>query len=85
MVNMARRLTDTYFVECEYFYTITRNAVISEEYDGYYKFLIEVRPQDHIINALRDAICDYLRSMDDEARDGSLTIRRIYISKITPL
>lgn len=82
---MARRLTDTYFVECEYFYTITRHAVISEEYDGYYKFLIEVKPQDHIINALSDAICNYLRSMNDDAREGLLTIRRIYISKITPL
>lgn len=38
---MARRLTDTYFIECEYFYTITQHAVISEEQDGYYKFLIE--------------------------------------------
>lgn len=82
---MARRLTDTYFVECEYFYTITRHAIVSEEYDGYYKFLIEVKPQDHIINALQDAICNYLRSIDDNARDGNLTIRRIYISKITPL
>lgn len=82
---MARRLTDTYFVECEYFYTITRHAIVSEEYDGYYKFLIEVRPQEHIINALRDAICNYLRSMNDEAREGLLTIRKIYISKITPL
>lgn len=82
---MARRLTDTYFVECEYFYTITRHAIVSEEYDGYYKFLIEVKPQDHIINALRDAICNYLRSIDDNAREGNLTIKRIYISKITPL
>lgn len=82
---MARRLTDTYFVECEYFYTITLHAVISEEYDGYYKFLIEVKPQEHIINALRDAICNYLRSIDNDAREGLLTIRRIYISKITPL
>lgn len=83
---MARRLTDTYFVECEYFYTITLHAVTSEEYDGYYKFLIEVPPQEHIINALRDAICDYLRSIDNYALEkNSLTIRRIYISKITPL
>lgn len=82
---MARRLTDTYFIECEYLYTITRHAVVSEEYDGYYKFLIEVRPQDHIINALQEAICNYLRSIDDEARYGLLTIRRINISKITPL
>lgn len=82
---MARRLTDTYFVECEYFYTITLHAVISEERDGYYKFLIEVKPQEHIINALNDAICNYLRCIDNDAREGSLTIRRIYISKITPL
>lgn len=83
---MARRLTDTYFVECEYFYTITQHAVTSEEYDGYYKFLIEVPPQEHIINALRDAICDYLRSIDNYTLEmNSLTIRRIYISKITPL
>lgn len=82
---MARRLTDTYFVECEYFYTITRHAIVSEEYDGYYKFLIEVKPQEHIINALQDAICNYLRSIDDNTREGNLTIRRIYISKITPL
>lgn len=83
---MARRLTDTYFVECEYFYTITQHAVTSEEYDGYYKFLIEVQPQEHIINALRDAICDYLRSIDNYTLEkNSLTIRRIYISKITPL
>lgn len=82
---MARRLTDTYFVECEYFYTITQHAVTSEEYDGYYKFLIEVKPQEHIINALQDAIRNYLRSIDDNARDKDLTIRRIYILKITPL
>lgn len=82
---MARRLTDTYFVECEYFYTITRHAIVSEEYDGYYKFLIEVKPQEHIINALQDAICNYLCSIDNDAREGLLTIRRIYISKITPL
>lgn len=82
---MARRLTDTYFVECEYFYTITQHAIVSEEYADYYKFLIEVKPQDHIINALRDAICNYLRSINNDARDGLLTIRRIYISKITPL
>lgn len=82
---MARRLTDTYFVECEYFYTITKHAVTSEEHDDYYKFLIEVKPQEHIINALRDAICNHLRSINDNAREGNLTIRRIYISKITPL
>lgn len=82
---MARRLTDTYFIECEYFYTITLHNVTNEEHDGHYKFLIEVRPQEHIINALRDAICNYLRSMNDEAREGLLTIRRIYISNITPL
>lgn len=82
---MARRLTDTYFIECEYFYTITLHAVTSEEHDGYYKFLIEVKPQEHIINALQDAICNYLRSFDNDAREGLLTIRRIYISKITPL
>lgn len=81
---MARRLTDTYFVECEYFYTITQHAVISEEHDGYYKFLIEVNPQEHIINALKDAICNYIRS-DNDVREGLVTIRRIYISKITPL
>lgn len=82
---MARRLTDTYFVECEYFYTITLYAVVSEEHYGYYTSLIEVMPQEHIINALRDAICNYLRSMNDDAREGLLTIRRINISKITPL
>lgn len=85
MVNMARRLTDTYFVECEYFYTITLHTVISEEHDGYDKFLIEVKPQEHIINALRDAICNHLRSIDNDARDGLPIIRRIYISKIIPL
>lgn len=82
---MARRLTDTYFVECEYFYTIKLHGVISEEHDGYYKFLIEVKPQEHIINSLKDAICNYLRSIDNDAIEGLLTIRRIYISKITPL
>lgn len=82
---MARRLTDTYFIECEYFYTITLHAVISEEHYGYYKFLVEAKPQEHIINALRDAICNYLRSMNDEVIEGLLTIRRIYITKITPL
>lgn len=82
---MARRLTDTYFVECEYFYTITRHAVVSEEYDGYYKSIIAVQPQEHIINALKDAICIYLRITNNDAREGLLTIRRINISKITPL
>lgn len=82
---MARRLTDTYFIECEYFYTITLHTVTSEQHAGHYQFLIEVKPQEHIINALRDAICYYLRSIDNDARDGLLTIRRIYISKITPL
>lgn len=83
---MARRLTDTYFVECEYFYTITLHAVTSEEHNGYYKFLIEVKPQEHIINALRDAICNYLRSIsDDPIEVGLITVRRIYISNITPL
>lgn len=82
---MARRLTDTYFIECEYFYTITLHAVTSEEHYGYYKFLIEVKPQEHIINTLKDAICNYLRSIDNDAREGLLTIIRIYISKITPL
>lgn len=82
---MARRLTDTYFVECEYFYTITLHDVTSKEYDDYYKFLIEVKPQDNIINALQDAIRNYLRCTYSEAREGLLTIKRIYISKITPL
>lgn len=82
---MARRLTDTYFIECEYFFTITRHDVTSKEYDEYYKFLIEVKPQEYIINALQDAICNYLRCTYTDAKDGSLTITRIYISKITPL
>lgn len=81
---MARRLTDTYFVECEYFYTITKHAVTSEEHDGYYKFLIEVKPQEHIINALQDAIRNYLRRIDNDAREGILTIRRIYIYQRSP-
>lgn len=29
---MARRLTDTYFVECEYFYTITQHADMEYKY-----------------------------------------------------
>lgn len=81
---MARRLTDTYFVECEYFYTIKQNGNESDD-DGYYKFLIEVNPQDDIITALKEAICRYIKSTNDLGYDAFITIRDIYISKITPL
>lgn len=81
---MARRLTDTYFVECEYFYTIKQNGNKSED-DGYYKFLIEVNPQDAIITALQEAICRHIKSTKNLGYDAFLTIRNIYISKITPL
>lgn len=81
---MARRLTDTYFVECEYFYTIKQNGNESED-DGYYKFLIEVNPQSHIIDALREAICRHIKSISNLGFDAFITIRNIYISKITPL
>lgn len=81
---MARRLTDTYFVECEYFYTIKQNGKESKD-DGYYKFLIEVNPQDHIITALQEAICRHIKSTKNLGHDAFLTIRNIYISKITPL
>lgn len=81
---MARRLTDTYFVECEYFYTIKKNGNESED-DGYYKFLIEVPPQDSIITALTEAICRYIKSISNLGYDAFITIRQIYISKITPL
>lgn len=81
---MARRLTDTYFVECEYFYTLKQNGNERED-DGYYKFLIEVNPQDDIITALKEAICRYIKSTNDLGYDAFITIREIYISKITPL
>lgn len=81
---MARRLTDTYFVECEYFYTIKQNGNESED-DGYYKFLIEVNPQDAIITALQEAICRYIKSINDLSDDAFLTISKMYISNITPL
>lgn len=81
---MARRLTDTYFVECKYFYTIKQNGNESED-DGYYKFLIEVNPQDAIITALQEAICRHIKSTKNQGYDAFLTIRQIYISKITPL
>lgn len=81
---MARRLTDTYFVECEYFYTIKQNGNESED-DGYYNFLIEVNPQDAIITALQEAICRHVKSTKNQGYDAFLTIRQIYISKITPL
>ena len=81
---MAKRLTDTYFVECEYFYTIKKNGNESED-DGYYKFLIEVNPQDAIITALKEAICRHIKSTKNQGYDAFITIREIYISKITPL
>lgn len=81
---MARRLTDTYFVECEYFYTIWQNGNERED-DGYYKFLIEVNPQDSIMIALQEAICRYIKSLNDLDYNAFPTIRKIYISKITPL
>ena len=81
---MARRLTDTYFVECEYFYTIKRHGNESED-DDYYKFLIEVNPQDHIITALQEAICRHIRSINNLDFHAFITIRNIYISKIIPL
>ena len=81
---MVRRLTDTYFVECEYFYTIKQNGKESED-DGYYKFLIEVNPQDPIITALEEAIIRHIKSIKNLGYDAFLTIRNIYISKITPL
>lgn len=81
---MARRLTDTYFVECEYFYTINQNGNESKD-DGYYKFLIEVNPQDPIIIALQEAIRRHIKSISNLGYDAFITIRDIYISKITPL
>ena len=81
---MARRLTDTYFVECEYFYTIKQNGKESKE-DGYYKFLIEVKPQDPIITALQEAILRHIKRTKNIGYDAFITIRNIYISKITPL
>lgn len=81
---MARRLTDTYFIECEYFYTLKQNGNERED-DGYYKFLIEVNPQDPIITALQEEICRHIKSTNDLGYDAFLTIRDIYISKITPL
>lgn len=81
---MARRLTDTYFVECEYFYTIKQNGNESKD-DGYYKFLIEVNPQDHIITALKEAIVRHIKSTENLGYDAFITIRDIYISKIIPL
>lgn len=81
---MARRLTDTYFVECEYFYTLKQNGNESED-DGYYKFLIEVKPQDPIILALREAIRRHINRTNNLGFDAFITIRDIYISKIIPL
>lgn len=81
---MARRLTDTYFVECEYLYTLKQNGNERED-DGYYTFLIEANPQDDIITALKEAICRYIKSTNDLGYDAFITIRDIYISKIIPL
>lgn len=81
---MARRLTDTYFVEGEYFYTMNQNGNESED-NGCYKFLIEVNPQDAIITALKEAICSYIKSINDLGYDAFIIIRKIHISKITPL
>lgn len=63
----------------------TRLLRKESEDDGYYKFLIEVKPQDHIITGLQEAIVRHIKSTNDLGYDAFLTIRNIYISKITPL